>query len=137
MVRMSIWKIGVIALATLAAAKADTVTTTDSRSWNGTITIQGGVLELQAGFPGGKSVPLQFGADYIRAIEFNATTYNPGALPKLPQAKSGTLSGTAYTRDKKANMCRNITVVKTRVNCDGTSLDRQNVLRILVNPRSR
>ena len=129
---MSIWEIGVIALATLAAAKADTVTTNDSRSWNGTITIQGGVLKLQASFPGGKAVPLQFGADYIRAIEFNATTYNPGVLPKLPRAKSGTLSGTAYTRDKKANVCRDITVDKTRVNCDGKSLDRQSVMRILV-----
>jgi hypothetical protein len=135
MVRVSALTIGVIALAALAA-EADTVTTRDSRSWNGNVTnIQGGILTLNATFPSGVQ-KLLFGAGYIRAIEFNRTTYNPGANPlKLLQKPEGRqLRGTVYMRDKtRPHKCAmDITIDGTHVNCDGQSLDRQNVMGILV-----
>jgi hypothetical protein len=135
MVRVTTVTIAVITLAVLTA-EADTVTTMDSRSWNGKVTsIQGGVLTLNATFPSGMQ-PLPFGADYIRAIEFSTTTYNPGANPLklLPKPDGGQLRGTVYMRDKtQPHKCAtDITVDPTHVNCDGQSLDRQNVMRILV-----
>lgn len=134
---MRTWKIGVIAFAALAA-KADTVTTSDSRGWNGSVkTIQGGVLTLQARFSNGPA-SVRFGANYIRAIEFNKSTYNPGAAPNLPNPQGGTLSGTVYTKDKKAHTCANITSDSANVTCEGSKphevLSRQNVLRIMIGP---
>jgi hypothetical protein len=135
MVKMNTWKIGVIALAALTA-KADTITTRDSRSWNGSVVqIQGGVLQLKAYFASGSPTILQLGANYIRAIEFNATMHNPTAVPNLPPATGGNLAGTVYTGDKKAHSCTDITIDAESVNCAGKSpekLARQSVMRILI-----
>jgi hypothetical protein len=135
MVRVSTLTIGVIALAALTA-EADTVTTRDSRSWNGNVTnTQGGILTLNATFPSGMQT-LLFGAAYIRAIEFNTTTYNPGANPLklLPKPDGGQLRGAVYMRNKTPphKCAMDITIDGTHVNCDGQSLDRQNVMRVLV-----
>lgn len=134
MVKMGTWKIGVIVLAALAA-KADTITTMDLRVWYGNvIEIKDGVLSLQATFPKSGAV-LKFGAASIQTIEFNPIRYNPGAVPTLPKAIGGMLSGTVYTQDRKPHKCANITCDSRNVNCEGQkpeTLPRQNVLRILI-----
>jgi hypothetical protein len=137
MVRVSTLTIGLIALSALTA-EADTITTTDSRSWNGSVTaIQNGVLTLNANFYTGTQA-LPFGADYIRAIDFNAATYNPGESPLdplklLPKPVDGKLGGTIYMRDKsQPHKCADITVDSKNVLCDGQPIDRQKVLRIQV-----
>ena len=134
MVRVSTGTIVLIAFAAFTA-EADNVTTRDSRSWNGDLTtLQGGVVNLNATFPSGTQV-LPFGTDYIRSIDFNTTTYNPGANPikLLPKPGGGTLlPGTVYMRDKTPfRKCGDITVDRTHVNCDNQMLDRAKVLRIL------
>jgi hypothetical protein len=98
------------------AAQADTVTTKDSRSWNGQASIQGGVLTLNASFPKGKQ-PLKFPANYVRALELNGTTFNPGAPPSLPRSNPGRLSGTVYSKDR----------TEKEATCDDIRLDQANV----------
>ncbi len=150
MVKKKPWKFGVIALAALTA-KADTITTQDSRSWNGSVVqIQGGVLELRAYFASGSATVLRFGANYIRAIEFNATTHNPTAVPNLPlpAASGGKLSGTVYTQRKEAYKCADIGLTGEQFTCVGKPMDedkpkdkgkdkvkpleRKDVMRILI-----
>ena len=100
-------------------ANADTVTTRDSSSWNGKVTISGGVLSLVTTFPSGPST-LRFGSDYVRSIDFNATFYNPGADPKnlLPKPGVRPFSGTVYLRNKTNQACKIITVNAGNVLCD-------------------
>jgi hypothetical protein len=111
---MSTLKVCLVALA-VAFARADTVTTVDSRTWNGSVTaINGGTVTLNATFPTGPQT-LTFGADYIRAIEFNKATYNPGSnpinvLPK-PNPVVKTLSGIIYRQKMAALPCVDITAV--------------------------
>ena len=114
-------------------AEADTITTRDSRSWNGAVQqIQNGVLTLSASFPGLKK-QLQFGPKILRAIEFNPTTFNPGAPPNPSPASGGALSGTVYLRDRSSHACDNLTIDGQNVKCSGGSWPRQNVMRILLN----
>jgi len=141
---MNISKILLIAL-TITLAKADTVTTQDSRTWNGTIkTMQYGILTLSAAFPSGSAI-LTFGSDYIRAIEFNTLAYNPGAnpvnaLPK-PNPNPKTLPGMIYRKLKKTEKpisCQDITAVAAdarNIQCGTTSVPRSDVVRILVGPQ--
>jgi hypothetical protein len=127
MVTVSALRVSVIVFLTLAA-KADTITTRDSRTWNGTVTsLQGSLLVLQAGTPGSKAAtPLSFGSNYVRAIEFNSTTYNPSAIPTPPQPAGGNFSGTVYTRDKKAHPCTNIGVNQKQITCGGKPIPAGN-----------
>ena len=112
-------------------AEADTVTTRDSSSWNGSATISGGVLKLLATFRNGK-LTLQFGANYVRSIEFNSATYNPGADPTklLPKPNGAPFSGTIYLQNRTNQKCGSITVDSGRVSCDGKPIP--SVIRILV-----
>jgi hypothetical protein len=112
-------------------AEADTVTTRDSNSWNGDVTISGGVLKLLATFRTGKPT-LQFGANYVRSIEFNSTKYNPGADPTklLPKPNVGPFSGTIYMQNRTNQKCGSITVDSHRVSCDGKLI--AGAIRILV-----
>lgn len=128
---MSTSRIVLIMLATLTA-NADTVTTRDSSSWNGRVTIAGGILKLMATFPGGKPSTLQFGANYVRAIEFNTTTYNPGADPTklLPKPSGQPFHGTIYMLNKTSQTCGVITVDSPHVACDGKPI--AGVIRILI-----
>ena len=115
---------------------AETVTTRDSRSWNGKIVqIQGGVLTLNASFPGGKTATLRFGPKMLRGIEFNRTTFNPGAVPNLPAAGGGALSGTIYLRDKSGHKCANIAMDGQKVTCSAGSWPVQEALRIIFDPQ--
>jgi hypothetical protein len=138
-VRRNLFRIGVIALAGLAA-EADTVTTRDSRSWNGIVTsIKNGMLELQATFPNNQTRTLQIGGSYIRSIEFNPTTYNAGDIPTMPpQQNGGQLFWTIYLQQIKgqkpqeAPTCMDISVDPQTVGCDGTMYPRKRVVRILI-----
>jgi hypothetical protein len=133
--KMSFLKVCAVMLACSMAAKADTITSRDSRSWNGQlIHLQNGVLTLAANFPGGKA-SLQFGPNTLRAIEFNPTTYNPGAAPKLAPVSGGPVSGTIYLRDKSGHQCTNIAIDANTVSCSAGSWPRQNVLRIIFGAR--
>jgi hypothetical protein len=141
---MSLLKIGMIALA-VSLANADTITTMDSRTWNGTVgSIGNGVLTLNAVLPG-QSKTLNFGANYIRAIEFNTTTYNAGTVLPPPNTNNSTLPGVIYLKqsaDSKVKgplRCDDISSVKGsgQVSCKLASGDPQNVstkdvVRILV-----
>jgi hypothetical protein len=119
-------------LACSLACEADTVTSRDSRSWNGSVLqLKGGVLALSAHFPSGAPVSLQFGPNSLRAIEFNPTTFNPGAAPKLAGVSGGALTGTIYLRDKSGHKCGNITIDAQTVACSAGSWPRANTLRII------
>lgn len=121
----------VLFLLSVWVAEADTVTARDSSSWNGRITISEGVLKLLANFRTGK-LTLQFGAKYVRSMEFNSTTYNPGADPTrlLPKPNGGSFSGTIYMQNRTNQQCEKITVDSGRVSCDGKPIP--GVIRILL-----
>lgn len=128
-------KVCAVVLACSAAAYAETVTSADSRSWNGTMMqIQNGIVSLKATFPGGKTATLQFGPSMLRSIEFNPNTYNPGAPPSINPGPGGALSGTVYLRDKTGTKCSGIAydAQKQTVSCSGGSWPKQNVLRIIL-----
>ncbi|HKE29547.1 MAG TPA: hypothetical protein VKB88_44660 [Bryobacteraceae bacterium] len=122
-----------LALFLLAAwtAEADTVTTRDSSSWNGKVSISGGILQLSATFRTGK-VTLKFGANYVRSIDFNAAVYNPGADPTalIPKPTGAPFGGTIYTQNRTTQKCGTITVGSGIVSCDGKPIP--GVIRILV-----
>lgn len=114
------------------AGEADTITSRDSRSWNGNLLqLKNGVLTLAAHFPSGAPVSLQFGPNTLRSIEFNSTTFNPGAVPKLAPVNGGSVSGTIYLRDKSGHKCGNITIDAQNVACSAGSWPRSNVMRII------
>jgi hypothetical protein len=118
------------------ACSAETVTTRDSRSWNGKIVqIQGGVLTLNASFPGGQTATLKFGPKMLRAIELNRTTFNPGAVPNLPAVGGGVLSGTIYLRDRSGHKCANIAMDGQKVTCSAGSWPLQEAMRIIFDPQ--
>jgi hypothetical protein len=127
-------KLSLLALA-VSLAKADTITTRDSRTWNGNGTsMQSGKLTLSATFPNG-SVQLTFGANSIRAIEFNSSAYNPGAQPGgtlyAAQPKSPKLPGTIYLQRKQAPLaCDDIitTANQDYVSCTGQSAAKKGAL---------
>lgn len=116
-------------------SQADTITSRDSRMWNGQLQqLQNGVLTLVASFPRGK-VSLQFGPNTLRTIEFNSTAYNPGVAPTLTKVTGGALSGTIYLRDKSGHKCDNITINAQTVSCSAGSWPRANALRIILDGR--
>lgn len=124
-----------VLLAFSAMIYGETVTSTDSRSWNGTVTqIQNGIVTLKASFPGGQTRTLQFGPSTLRSIEFNPNTYNPGAPPSINPGSGGVLSGMVYSRDKKGTNCSGIgyDAQKQMITCaSGEPQPKQNVLRII------
>jgi hypothetical protein len=128
--KISFLKICAAILACSLAGEADSVTSRDSRSWNGKVQLQNGVLTLAASFPGGPA-SLQFGPNTLRAIEFNPTTFNPGVAPKLAAVSGGSLSGTIYLRDKSRHQCTNIAIDANNITCSTGSWPRQNALRIV------
>jgi hypothetical protein len=118
-------------LACALGGSAETVTSRDSRSWNGKIVaLQNGILTLSASFPGGQK-SLQFGPTTLRAVEFNPTTFNPGVAPSLGAVTGGAVSGTIYLRDKSGHKCGNIAIDAANVTCSAGSWPRSNTLRII------
>jgi hypothetical protein len=142
---MSRLKIGLIVL-TATLASADSITTLDSRTWNGTITnIQGGVVTLNAQFSG-QTKPLNFGAEYIRSIQFSPTTYNPGAIQSPPNPKSSKLPGKIYLQKQAGKSrppfsCQDITFSGRTISCSGDVagkpdlVQKQDVVQILIGPQ--
>ncbi|HEY6344792.1 MAG TPA: hypothetical protein VIY49_25125 [Bryobacteraceae bacterium] len=110
-----------ITFLTAFAAQADTVTTKDSRSWNGQATIDNGIVTLKASFPKNNQPLLRFAADNVRALELNGTQFNPGAPPSLPPPKPGNLSGTIYLKGgaEKQVTCDNIRLDQANLTCTG------------------
>src|SRR5215468_1586367 len=111
----------ILLLCVALTLRADTITTRDSRSWNGRAeTAKGGGLTLTASFRSGAQT-LTFAADYVRAVEFNSATFNPGAPPaSLPAAKTAKLAGTIYFRErnrKEAACGGDITISNDLVRC--------------------
>jgi hypothetical protein len=133
--KMSFLKVCAVVLTCSMAAEADTITSRDSRSWNGQLVqLKNGILTLAANFPAGKT-SLQFGPNTLRGIEFNPTAYNPGAAPKLAPVNAGSLSGTIYLRDKSGHPCGNIAIDANNVSCSAGSWPRANVMRIIFDAR--
>lgn len=125
----SIWA---VILACALGGNAETITSRDSRSWNGKIVqLQGGILTLNASFPGGKTATLKFGPKTLRGIEFNRTTFNPGAAPNLPAVGGGALSGTIYLRDKSGHKCGNIAMDGQKLTCSAGSWPIEGAMRII------
>lgn len=132
--RVSPLKICSAILACSLAGKGDTVTSRDSRSWNGKVQIRNGILTLAASFPAGPAT-LQFGPNTLRALEFNPTTFNPGVAPNLTRVSGGPLSGTIYLRDKSGHQCANIAIDTNSVSCSAGSWPRGDVLRVIFGAR--
>ena len=142
---MSGLKIGLIVL-TASLASADSVTTLDSRTWNGTIAnIQGGVVTLNAQFSG-QTKPLYFGAEYIRSVQFSPATYNSGAFASPPRPKSPKLPGKIYFQKQAGKAraplsCQDITFNGRAISCGGTVagkfdlVQKQDVAQILIGPQ--
>ena len=122
-----------LALLSALALRADTITTRDSRSWNGRVTGGNGALTLSAGFrPGPRT--LIFPSEYLRIVEFNAATFNPGAPPpSLPPVKGGRLGGTIVFRERnrKESGCADIAITGDTVRCGSAAFKRDDVLRII------
>lgn len=142
---MSGLKIGLIVL-TASLASADSVTTVDSRTWNGTIaSIQGGAVTLNAQFSS-QTRPLNFGAEYIRSIQFGPTTYNAGAVASPPKPKSSKLPGKIYFQKQAGKSraplsCQEITFNGRTISCSGNVagkpdlVQKQEVVQILIGPQ--
>ena len=132
---MSTLRICLALLVCSVAGEADTITSRDSRSWNGQLQqLENGVLTLLASFPRGQ-VKLQFGPNTLRAIEFNPTAYNSGVAPTLSKVIGGGLSGTIYLRDKSGHKCGNITINAQTVACSAGSWPRPSAMRIIFDAR--
>ena len=132
---MSILKACGLVLLCLLVSRADTVTTRDSRSWNGTVKqVGGGVLTLSANFPG-STIELRFGATALRSLEFNPTNYNPGAPPTLGAPSGSSINGTVYLKgDPNSHVCEGITIDSQTVTCkEHLSWSRRSVSRIFFN----
>ena len=135
-------KIGLIVL-TASLASADSITTVDSRTWNGTIAnVQGGVVTLNAQFPG-QTRALTFGAEYIRSIQFSPTTYNRGAVPSPPKPKNSKLPGKIYLQKQAGKSqppvsCQDIFFDGRLISCAGVKgpgISKQDVVQILIGPQ--
>ncbi len=96
-------------------------------------TLADGKLNLKASFRAG-SQTFTFAADYLRVLEFNSATFNPGAPPaSLPPAVAAKLGGTIYFRDRnrKPASCGDISIANGTVTCDKKPQQRADVLRIV------
>jgi len=134
--------------AVLAAVPAfpDTVTKSDHLSVNGSLKqMSGGVITLEAQFNSGNGTPvmktLLISITEVESIEFNSTTFNPGAPPKaLGITPPPTTSNQAAAADQlilrggQRKECKLIGIDQQSVHCVGKGGDytRKVTLRILV-----
>ena len=136
--------IPVFALAAVAAF-ADTVTTSDQLSVNGSLVqMANGVVQLQVSSRGGKEmrwIPM----DKVASIEFNSTVFNAGGPPKLygikppEEEKKATKKAerptgqpeTIVLRGGQNKPCKLLSIDSGQVHCEGADYSRQTVLRIL------
>jgi hypothetical protein len=138
--KIALW-ISAILLAAVPA-RPDTVTKTDHTSVNGSlIQMSGGTVTLQARF-GTSTQTVSIAMGEVGAIEFNQTTYNPGAPPKALNSassvpKPATTADVLVLRGGQRKDCDLISIDQRTVHCAGKNADstRNVTLRILVNVR--
>ncbi|GEM_PF-6290326 len=109
---------------------ADTVTTRDARSCNGRVSINNGIVQLDARFPAGART-VRYGGAAVRGIEFNGAVFNAGGPPNLPQPVPANSAATIYLTDRSGHRCTNLSILPDRVTCTAGSWPRQSVLRII------
>jgi hypothetical protein len=134
-----------VCLLSAAVGLADTVTTSDQLSVNGSLVeMSNGVIQLQVSSRSGKElrwIPVS----KVAAIEFNSTVFNAGGPPKLygikpsvneerPSKKAAAPAGqqeTIVLRGGQSKACRLLSIDQAQVHCEGAEYSRQVVLRIL------
>jgi hypothetical protein len=132
-----------------AIAAADTVTTSDELSVNGSLVkMSEGVIQLEVSSRSGKKlrwIPMK----KVGSIEFNSTVFNPGGPPKVfgikppveqekappKAAERPTQGGTIVLRGGESKPCKLVSIDAAKVHCDSAEWGRPIVLRILVSPR--
>jgi len=136
------WSWVLFGLLAAVPALSDTVTKSDHLSVNGKLTqMSGGVITLVAQFKSGPQT-LQIGIADVETIEFNDTTFNPGAPPKAlgltpppaaPTRQAG-VAGQLILRGGKPATCKLLSIDAQMVHCEGKDGDhpRRVTLRILV-----
>lgn len=124
-----------------AAAHADTVTIKNHSSFNGSLTMSGGVITLQAVFATGGTKMLSIQLSEVDNIGFNSTTFNPGKAPPNPTigsssgSRAGDVDVTVVLRaGGQRKDCKLMSIDANAVHCEGKGGDypRKTVLRILV-----
>jgi hypothetical protein len=141
----SLWRAVLLGLLAGATVWPDTVTTTDQLSVNGSLVrLKDGVIALEARFNSGtRTVQVQITA--VESIEFNATTFNPGAPPKVlgigPPRGGATAHPEAIAKDiivlrgGERDDCKLLSIDADAVYCGGKhpkTHRRMTVLRIRV-----
>jgi hypothetical protein len=130
-----------LALTVGISALADTITTTDNVSYNGSVkNMANGELTLQAGFKDSVN-PLTFKQTQLDSIEFNDETFNAGSPPKSLGARPGknTPSPTAARPDDvvvfrggERKPCKLLSIDTKTVHCAGVDWDRDTITRVLI-----
>lgn len=126
---------------------SDTITTTDHLSVNGSlVNMSDGILTLNSRFNSGTRT-LQIQKTAVQSIEFNSTTFNPGAPPKVlgigpardgPTAPAKVNSGDVVVlRGNQRRDCKSLNIDADMVRCGtkNNEFSRKVVLRILVGAR--
>lgn len=136
-----------VLLALRSPARSDTLTTTDHLNVNGFLKkMSDGIITLEARFNSGtKTIEVKIAA--VDTIEFNATTFNPGAPPKVlgiaPPRESNSIPPEESARDTivlrggQRKGCQLLSIDPDTVHCRGEKdgYSRRVVLRILVGSR--
>jgi hypothetical protein len=139
-VRTALWS-SVFALVSAVSAFPDTVTKTDHLSVNGSLKqMSSGVITLEAQFGSGTKT-LLISINEVESIEFNNTTFNPGAPPKAlgitPPPSTSKLAFAAdqlILRGNQRKGCKLIGIDQQYVHCavKGEDYARKVTLRIQV-----
>ena len=122
------------------------VTKTDHLSVNGSLShMSDGVITLEAGFASGTKTPiiktLRIPISEVESVEFNYTTFNPGAPPKAlgitpppTTSKQPAAADQVLLRGGLRKDCRLIGIDRESIHCAGKDADyiRKITLRILV-----
>ena len=128
---------------------ADTVTTADNRSWNGTIvSYQASKLSFKGKFSSGDKT-FDVNRRDLKMLEFNSATYNPGPPPKALGLKgSGSGQGVAppapaapvgpqdqlMLRGGDEKQCDLVSIDEGTVKCGAGSFSRGGVRRVILHP---
>jgi hypothetical protein len=152
--KTTVWRSVFLAVLLSALARPDTVTKIDHSSVNGSLTkMSGDVITWEARYPGGPQTQ-QIAMSEVASIEFNDTTFNPGAPPaplgiappKPQKGKSATTTrarpqtvspDTLILRGGMRKSCQVTTIDQQFVHCAGKGLDfpRATTLLVLVSAR--
>jgi hypothetical protein len=144
--KRAVWCLLFASLATIAAFP-DTVTKTDHLSLNGSLTqMSDGVITLEAEFASDSKTPiiktLHIPIGEVESIEFNDTTFNPGAPrkalgltpPPPPSKQPAAAPDQLFLRGNRRQECKLIGIDQEFVHCAGKDGDygRKITVRIQV-----